>query len=512
MARRFGPDNQFGVRFNGVFRAGNTEVQWNADQRALAVLGLDFRGERVRLSADLGYQSQYISGQMAYIGLANGVPVPWAPNARTNQGQPWANEQRKDLFGIIRGEVDVTENVTAYAAFGAHDYRNQALTAENITINSFNGAATPLVYNLSGYFKYLTADAGLRARVATGPIDHEFAFTASTLAKELGQGVVMGDTFGTNLYNTTVVASPSLATPSAPKLATQNLSSLGFADTLSAAGKRVQLTAGVRLQRVQSAFYGADGVAMTSYDDSALSPSVSLVVKPFWDNVTLYANWIQGLQEGAIVGQRFANAGEIFPPFKSTQYEAGIKIDWGRLTTTASVFQISQPSILTNVANNTQFLGGEQVNQGLEFNFFGEVTKGFRVLGGAMFINAVLTQTEGGLTDGWIAPNVPGAQFNLAGEWDLPFAKGVTVNGRVIYTGSQYIDATFPRRTLAEWTRFDLGARYAFENPGAKGKLLVARLNVENVLDANYWAGGAGATNLLVGAPRTFRLSLSADF
>ena len=94
-----------------------------------------------------------------------------------------------------------------------------------------------------------------------------------------------------------------------------------------------------------------------------------------------------------------------FPPFESTQYEAGVKVDWGKLTTTASLFQISQPSVITNVSSNTQVLAGQQVNQGLELNFFGEPMQGVRVLGGAMLLNAVLTQTQGGLTNGWIAPS-----------------------------------------------------------------------------------------------------------
>jgi iron complex outermembrane receptor protein len=218
------------------------------------------------------------------------------------------------------------------------------------------------------------------------------------------------------------------------------------------------------------------------------------------------------LQQGTIVAAPFANAGEVLPPFMSTQYEVGVKTDWGKFTTTVSAFQISQPTVLTNVAANTQFLGGQQRNQGLEFNVFGEPIEGVRLLGGVMLLNAVLTKTQGGLTDGWIAPSAPGVNLNLAGEWDLPFAPGLTVNGRVIYTGSQYIDTTWPRRSLPEWTRFDIGARYAFENPGAKGKLLVARFNVENVLGTSYWEAANGATVLNLGAPRTFRASLTADF
>ena len=36
VARRFGNDKQFGVRFNGVFRAGQTAIDGNSDQRSLA--------------------------------------------------------------------------------------------------------------------------------------------------------------------------------------------------------------------------------------------------------------------------------------------------------------------------------------------------------------------------------------------------------------------------------------------------------------------------------------------
>jgi len=32
------------------------------------------------------------------------------------------------------------------------------------------------------------------------------------------------------------------------------------------------------------------------------------------------------------------------------------------------------------------------------------------------------------------------------------------------------------------------------------------------VFDTTYWAGGGGATSLILGAPRTFRLSTTFDF
>jgi iron complex outermembrane recepter protein len=514
-ARRFGADKQFGVRFNGVFRAGQTEVQYASDQRALAAVGLDFRGERVRLSADLGYQSQYSGGLTPYLSLGAGAPLPWAPNVRTNPtAQPWGFQFRKDTFGVVRAEVDLAETVTAYAAFGAHDNRLSGVYSPLTTMTNFYGAATSNApFNLSAYGTYLTGEAGVRALADTGPIGHELAVTATTYYQQAGSANVSATPFATNIYNPTIIAPPNLPTPAANKISNSGLSSVAIADTLSAADKRIQLTAGVRLQQVTAAnFNGATGAPTTSYDQSAVSPALALVFKP-WQNVSIYGNWIQGLQQGAIVPQPFANAGEVFPPYKSTQYEAGVKVDWGRFTTTASLFQITKPSILTNVATNTQVLGGEQRNQGLELNVFGEPVEGVRLLGGAMFLSPVLSKTQGGTTDGWIAPFSPQFTFNLSGEWDLPFVRGLTLIGRAIYTSSQYVDTTWPRRSVADWTRFDAGVRYAFENPGAPGKLLVARFNVDNVLDANYWAGSdESAFFLFLGAPRTFRLSLTANF
>ncbi|TAJ28034.1 MAG: TonB-dependent receptor, partial [Reyranella sp.] len=100
VARRFGDEKQVGARFNGVYRAGQTSVNYNTDERGLAVLGLDFRGERVRLSTDFGFQRQYVGGLVPYLGVANGVALPWAPNVRNNVGQPWTFTDHKDLFGV----------------------------------------------------------------------------------------------------------------------------------------------------------------------------------------------------------------------------------------------------------------------------------------------------------------------------------------------------------------------------------------------------------------------------
>ena len=512
VGRRFGADKQFGLRFNGVYRGGQTAIANNTDELALASLGLDFRGERVRLSGDFGYQYQYVGGLVGMPIVAAGVPIPGVPTLSNNFGQPWGFNQRDEWFGVVRGEIDVVDGVTAYAAFGIIDSRARYLTGGFPTIVNMNGNTTQTPNVENNYYDAWTSEVGLRALVDTGPINHEVALSATTFQQAQGFGSVTGTAFASNIYNPTFVARPNLGDPAARKSSTGTLSGIVFADTLSAAAKRIQLTVGGRFQGIEATNFNTTTGAQTSnYSQSAFSPSAALVFKP-WSNVSVYGNFIQGLQQGAIVGNAFTNAGQILPPYKSTQFEAGVKIDWGRFGTTMSAFQITQPSTIVNTTTNTLTANGEQRNQGLELNMFGEPTDGVRLLGGLMLINAVLAKTAGGLTDGWVAPGVPGVQLNLGGEWDTPFARHLTFNGRVIYTGSQYVDTTYPRRTIPDWARIDIGARYIVESAGSPtGQPLVFRFNVDNLLNTNYWATVTNSY-LIQGTPRTFRLSMTADF
>nr|WP_283843870.1 TonB-dependent receptor [Brevundimonas albigilva] len=93
----------------------------------------------------------------------------------------------------------------------------------------------------------------------------------------------------------------------------------------------------------------------------------------------------------------------------------------------------------------------------------------------------------------------------------MPGLDGLTLEGRAIHTGSQAASADNTVE-LDSWTRFDAGVRYAFE---AGGKPLTVRARVENVADEDQWVavgGYPGSNYLTLGAPRTYRLSVSAEF
>ena len=138
---------------------------------------------------------------------------------------------------------------------------------------------------------------------------------------------------------------------------------------------------------------------------------------------------------------------------------------------------------------------------------FGEVVTGLRLIGGASFIDAKLTRTQDGANDGNTAVGVPDTQVNMGAEWDVPGLSGLTLTGRAIYTSREYQDAE-NTRTIPDWTRLDVGARYALN---VSDHTVTARVSIENVANKRYWSS-ALQSYLAIGAPRTVLLLATTGF
>lgn len=508
IARRFGDDQAIGVRFNGTYRNGSTPVDRQTQAVGAGVFGIDFRGDRLRASFDYGYQSQAFNSPLRATYVAAGIPVPLAPGGNANWFQPWTFQFNNDLFGATRVEYDITPDWTVYGAAGARWSQFSALTGF-ATVNNANGSLTETPLNFPGWSQANTEEIGVRGRAETGPIRHALALNGTRVLLQGGQLFPAVVTVQSNLYQPTFVAKPNVAALNPPKTSSIELTTVGLADIISVFDERIQFIVGGRYQRVQSASYSpTTGLVTTSYDQSAFSPAVGFIAKPL-SNVSLYGNFIQGLQQGPTAPAGTQNAGQTFAPATTQQVELGAKVDFGKFATTFSLFQIDKPFGVTNPATQLFSVGGTQRNKGLEWMVFGEPIAGFRPLGGITLINATQLNTGIALTNGLKATGVPDVQLNLGAEWDAPFLRGLTFSGRVIYTSLQYLDAA-NTQSIPGWTRFDAGVRYVFERKD--GKPIALRFNVENLFDLNYWSSANAELGLAMGAPRTFLLSLSADF
>jgi len=114
LARRFGPDHSTGIRLNAVRRSGGTAVDDEKRELDAIGIGFDWHNARMRLSADLGWQDHKLKRSQPSITLGAGVPVLAAPNASASLAAPYAYSNERDLFGTVRAELDLTDQITAW--------------------------------------------------------------------------------------------------------------------------------------------------------------------------------------------------------------------------------------------------------------------------------------------------------------------------------------------------------------------------------------------------------------
>ncbi|MFV3289751.1 TonB-dependent siderophore receptor [Pseudomonas sp. NY11955] len=511
IGRRFGEGQQFGVRFNGVKQAGDTEWDHQRVDREMAVLGLDFRGERLRLSADLGHTERDTDAPQERVLVGANAKVPDANDVRRNYAQAWSKARTNDTFGALNAEYDISESLLAYGAVGARK-SNHDFLRHNVSITNDAGDFTVQPRDFTRDESVRTAMAGLRSWLHTGPVSHELNLAASYFYMDFTNGGARYASAPSNLYNPVATPTPGTPTRIDPEVYTENrFSGVALADTLGFFDDRLLLTLGARWQRVQVDDW-SDGVkGDTAYDEEKVSPSAGLLLK-VTDQLSLYANYMEGLSQGKIAPSTSINEDQIFPPFTSRQVEVGAKYDLGQVAFTASAFRIRQPAYETNATSRVFGPNGKRDNRGIELSVFGEPMQGVRVLGGVMYIDSELTDTVGGAYDGNRAPATPEYNVNLGAEWDVPGVNGLTLTARGIHSSSQYLDQNNSKQ-IEGWERYDLGARYAFKVDATEVTL---RASVENVLDDRYWSS-AGASDdsepgLTLSTPRTYLVSATVGF
>lgn len=531
VARRYGERKEFGIRFNGGYRNGATAYDRQTDEFGDAALNLDYRGENVRWSADLGYQTQNLSPPLRFMTLATepvfgfGIPTPPAPPAGTNYMPSWATWKPKDTFAITQGEIDLTDTVTAYGKLGYRRSTNDYLFTSPIVTNVGglgNWQARP--FKGTDIYDNYAGEAGIRASVDIGPVNHFVTVNYSAVDQKFNIGAQAAPFVFSNIYNPVDPPFPATFIPFFEQEARTKLSSVGFADVMSLFNKRVQFIVGARRQTS-----GIDTVTApatnSSANDAIWSPAYAMLVKPF-ENVTVYANYIEGLKAPEVVGNAllFSNPGAIIPAYQTKQKEAGIKVDMGRITATVSAFEIDFPYVVTSPVgpgiNPILELAGSQINRGIEVYVFGEVSPTVRLLGGVTFIDGKAVKgsdssnTSADFTvnfDGKIPVGISKVNFNVYGEWDTPFVRDLTLTGRVIYTSESFADV-LNTQLLPAWTRVDLGARYTLASPW-NGKPIVLRANVENVFNEAYWQAYRTVSSAVsLAAPRTYLLSTTFNF
>ncbi|CAI0828129.1 Ferrichrome receptor FcuA precursor [Serratia rubidaea] len=515
--RRFGDDDRFGARVNLVHREGEAAVDDSKLRTTMLSLGLDYRGERLRASLDLGYQKKSFHGGTMGVNISGIDSVPAVPDSGHNYSQPWAYSDIDNQFGMARAEFDLNAAWTAYAGVGGqHGHETGVYGAPKLLDTSGNATIGRLDTNR--IIDAFSGMAGVRGRFASGPITHQVNVGYSALTKRDKTAWRMStNNPTTNIYHTDEVAIPENSYFGGnydDPLTTSRSRTQGwlFSDTLGLLDDRLLLTVAARHQKVVVRDYdNASGAeqADSRYNASRWMPTYGVVYKP-WRQLSLYANHTEALQPGSIAPLGASNYGQSTGVAHSKQNEVGVKVDFGRIGGALALFEIKKPSALQDDSGRYG-LDGEQRNRGVELNVFGEPLYGLRLNGSATWLQPTLSKTQNGVNDDHDAIGVPRFYAVVGAEYDIKPVEGLTATARLRHSGSQYADAANSKK-LDSYTTLDLGVRYR-QRLNQDRHEMVWRVGVDNVTNEKYWSGVEDTgTYLFQGDPRTVKVSVSYEF
>jgi len=507
VGRRLGDEAQYGIRINSSYYAGDTGADHQSMEGGVFAAALDYEGERFRSTLDLLAQNEDIDGVGRPIMPSGVTAMPQAPDGSLNVTQPWEWSKNRERAVVLRTEFDVNRQLTVFANVGKStaDVQRVYDSAPRLVSAAGDTNITPTYASFD--VDRSTVDAGLRSRIQTGGVRHSVTLQTALYEEDFHRVLSPGLPVQSNIYAPVAYPAQTIARPGAlPRIHNNRNTSVALVDTMQLLDERLQVSLGLRRQRIESTNFNLHTSAPSNhYDESVTTPALGVVFRPA-SNWSVYANHIEGLSKGDIAPPAASNYGEVLAPYKSKQYELGTKYDFGAFMATAALFQIEKPS--AGLIDGRYALNGEQRNRGLELYGYGQVSSQLRLLGGITFIDSTITRSSNPALVGNRPIGSARMQANLGAEWDLPGVPGLTLLGDMTHTGRQFVNQTNSLEIPA-WTRIDMGARYATRWLGRKTTL---RASVQNLTNRNAWVGVTSWGAVSAQIPRTYVVSASFDF
>ena len=504
---RVGPDGMFGYRLNATHEEGKTYNDGNVRRDSVSV-ALDARITR-DLKATFGalYQERHSTGMAGSISTAQftGSSLPHTMSGGTGDLSGSDQHLNTNLQLYTAGlQYNLGQDWTLNASYS---YSKSSRDRNESTYYLLNGAGDYTDSRFAGKEGHQLSlwQVSAEGLVKTGPLQHQLVFGAAyqRQTNDYGANSFFGQIGTGNLYqpNTNTFDSASNYYTYRDSDITQK--ALFASDTIQLT-PRWSVLGGVRYTNYEQHGYSTAGATTSTYSQNGVvTPTVALMFK-LAPTTTLYTSYVESLEAGTVVGDTYANRGELLKPLRSKQYEVGIKTEHGRWSATAALFRIERGAAYANSANvYTQ--DGESIFQGIEMG--GDVRLGtnWNVGGDLMWIN---TKYERGAANN--GNRVAGApQFVVAGHatYSVPYVPGLRIGADAKFTGNTNVR---PAASLNApgYMLVNLGASYATRIGGYD---VTFRAAIDNLLNRRYWEYQY-ADYVTPGDPRTLSLNARIDF
>ncbi len=270
---------------------------------------------------------------------------------------------------------------------------------------------------------------------------------------------------------------------------------------------QLQAVVGVRLENFDVDFFNRRTATRIKTDDSHVSPRAGLIYKPR-DELSFYATYSTSFVPRA--GEQLSSltlTNASLDPESFHNYEVGLKWDaHPDLAFTAAVYRLDRTNVaITDPADSTKtILVDGQRATGVELGATGRLSKSWSIAGGYAYQDGHIDTTQSAtVLAGARLAQLPRHTFSLWNRYDLNSQWGFGV-------GTIYRDAIFAATdntvTLPGFVRFDLAVFYKIN------RHFRAQLNLENLLDREYFSMANSNTNITPGSPRALRVTFTTRY
>jgi len=399
---------------------------------------------------------------------------------------------------IARTRIDhaFSENWSVNASFQFADY-------DKFYSNIVPGGATDTTVSLSGYEsgtdrQNLIGQVNIVGQFETGAIGHTLLLGAEATSSDTDS--IRNRTLFNNGADTSVtVALEDTITVPAFTLTPQRASATQLS-TLSLYAQEqldlgiVQVIAGLRYDRFdlesRDFIAGFDGARV----DDRVSPRLGVIVKP-QENLSIYASYAESFLPSA--GNQFtvlSQQAEGLEPEVFENIELGVKWAPHRgLLFTGAIFQLTRSNTpAVDPLTSLTTLDGESRVEGFELGLVGEPIDGLSVSLGYTYLDGEISDNPDPARIGTVLQQVPEHHVTAWAHYDVTDRWGFGAG--IIHLSDQFASNS-NNVVLPAHTRID--AAIFFEATDT----LSFQLNIENLLDEDYYASAHGDNNIQPGAP-----------
>lgn len=455
------------------------------------------------------------------VSVANGPDRPLRGFRDTFFGSPDENETTLEAH-ILRARLDHKFNATLRGNLSVQ-YADFDKGYQNIYPAGFDADAQPNTVTLDGYRdtterQNLIAQANLIGEFETGPFAHTLLVGAEH-GDQQTENARQDNVFAANGDDRiTIPFTDPLDIPAFAfsDLSRDRSSDVGFTsiyvqDQIDVTDW-LKVVAGARYDRfdigVTDRIEQADGAAdgndgSLGRVDEEISPRLGVILKPS-ESVSFYASYSETFLPRS--GEQFLTLtlrDEALDPQSFENTEVGLKWDLASdLAITAAVFRLEQGSVTTvdPLDQDQSIILPGTVTEGAEIQLTGQLAERWFVTGGYSYLDG---RVEGGAQDGNTTRQTPEHMFSLWNRVEaterLGFGLGITHQSEmfIIEDNAAQVPA---------FTRVDAAIYYDI---GARTRLQV---NVENLLDEEYFPDAHSNDNISTGRPLNARFTLATRF